>query len=308
MSHRLDQRLLLVLDTESTGIDTSTARVVELGAVYFLAGAQVGRPMRILVNPGEPIPPGATAVHKITDAMVADAPTFAEVAPRLHRHLDGDWAHEHLGTRQVPTVVGYNLLAYDLPLLQAEMHRANLGAMAQTLDGRRVIDPFLFAAWHLRHQPLKLAKVCERYSIDLKHAHAAWADAQATGRLLMAMLRRVDPELQVQRGCIPNDIGAALIEQGNIRARIEEERTVFGSTFYRCRRSPEVLRVGFGTRHNGELATEVPGLYWRWCLQNMSRLTPAAEEAMRHLWLTVRPWRAPRARRHRTDAPAQASA
>ena len=59
----------LVIDTETTGIDPTAARVVELAAVKFRNGEPTARHgMRL--NPGIPIPNEATAIHKITDEDV----------------------------------------------------------------------------------------------------------------------------------------------------------------------------------------------------------------------------------------------
>ncbi|PIB04591.1 hypothetical protein B1C81_32915 [Streptomyces sp. HG99] len=74
-----------VLDTETTGL-TATSRIVEI-AVTTASGEVL---LDTLINPGgEPIPAEATAIHKITDAMVEDAPTFSEVLPRLTEALAG---------------------------------------------------------------------------------------------------------------------------------------------------------------------------------------------------------------------------
>lgn len=68
----------VILDTETTGLHDE-ARIVDI-AVTTARGDVL---LDTLVNPGEPIPAEATAIHGITDAMVADAPTFGEVLPRL---------------------------------------------------------------------------------------------------------------------------------------------------------------------------------------------------------------------------------
>ncbi len=75
---------VVVLDTETTGLH-DTACVVEL-AVLTAAGEVV---LDTLVNPGVSVPAAATDVHGITDAMVRDAPRFAEVLPALTAALAG---------------------------------------------------------------------------------------------------------------------------------------------------------------------------------------------------------------------------
>ena len=70
-----------VIDTETTGLDPRSARVVELAMVRIAGGRLDGTSFRRLVNPGEPIPPAATGVHGIDAATVAEAPAFAAVWP-----------------------------------------------------------------------------------------------------------------------------------------------------------------------------------------------------------------------------------
>ena len=75
----------LILDTETTGLDDD-AEVVEL-AVIDCAGTVL---LDTLVRPSGPVPAEAAAIHGITDAMLADAPTWSEIHARfcdLHRHL-----------------------------------------------------------------------------------------------------------------------------------------------------------------------------------------------------------------------------
>jgi len=69
---------VVILDTETTGLEDD-ARIVDL-AVTTAAGETL---LDTLVNPGEPIPASATEIHGITDAMVAGAPTFAQILPDL---------------------------------------------------------------------------------------------------------------------------------------------------------------------------------------------------------------------------------
>lgn len=80
---------LLVLDTETTGLSPEVDRVVEIAAVCVDPDAGTVTPVvDVLVNPGRPIPPAASAVHHLTDEDVADAEPFdrvwsAKVAPLL---------------------------------------------------------------------------------------------------------------------------------------------------------------------------------------------------------------------------------
>ena len=82
----------VVLDTETTGTDPGEDRVIEIALVKFeydRVSGEVGRVLDVydgLEDPGRPIPPESTAIHHITDAMVAGK-RFDERA--IERVLDG---------------------------------------------------------------------------------------------------------------------------------------------------------------------------------------------------------------------------
>ncbi|MEU8516392.1 3'-5' exonuclease [Kitasatospora sp. NPDC048722] len=95
----------VILDTETTGLHDA-ARIVEI-AVYSATGEKL---LDRLVDPGEPIPEAASAIHRITDADVAGAPTFGELLPELTDVLAGR------------RIVIYNR-AYDRARLAYELDR-----------------------------------------------------------------------------------------------------------------------------------------------------------------------------------------
>ena len=149
------ERPLAVLDTETTGVDPLTDRIVEL-AVVRLDPDGAARRYRRLVDPGVPIPPAATAVHGIADADVAGRPRFAAIADRLARRLDGC------------DLAGFNLRRFDLPLLAAEFARA--GVAFDPAD-RAVVDAQQI--YHAR-EPRDLAAAVRFYCGREHAATARW--------------------------------------------------------------------------------------------------------------------------------------
>ena len=104
-------RPLAVFDIESTGIVPQRDRIVEIAVLKVQPDGSQRSTVRRL-NPGIPIPAGATAIHGISDADVADAPSFADIAEKLFNYLsDCDLA-------------GYNISGFDVPILEAEFKRA----------------------------------------------------------------------------------------------------------------------------------------------------------------------------------------
>jgi len=250
---------ILVFDLETTGTSVTDDRVVELGAAYFQAGRRL-RLHRMLVNPGMPIPPAATAVHGIGDADVANEPGFAAVGARFAQHLSGAVFD---GTP--PVLSGYNAAAYDAPLLNAEFARYGLDTR---IDAARVVDPFVFMKWH--HRALrgrKLTEACEHYGLTLNNAHTAAADARAAGELLWAM---------IEAGLVPVDLEACLSEQGRINAICDAEFAEWRTWLYRDRETGE-LRMGAG-KHAGRKPSEIDPGYFQFVLDKMEDLPPAVRK------------------------------
>ena len=80
-------RPLAVFDIESTGVVPTRDRIVELSVIKLFPDGTKQITTRRL-NPGMPIPPGATAIHGITDADVANEPYFSDIAAKLFRYLE----------------------------------------------------------------------------------------------------------------------------------------------------------------------------------------------------------------------------
>jgi len=156
------ERPMAFLDLETTGTSPENDRIVEVCAIVVRADG--GRETFIRrVNPGIPIPAEATAVHGIHDADVADAPTFAKVAPELLEQLEG------------ADLAGFNILSYDLPLLEAELARYSIEF---SRAGRRVVD--VQRIYHQRERRDLTAAVRLYAGREHEGAHGAEADVIAT--------------------------------------------------------------------------------------------------------------------------------
>jgi DNA polymerase III subunit epsilon len=179
-----------VFDLETTGIDTSTARIVTAHVgVIDETGAVVERKDWI-VNPGVPIPEGAAAVHGITDERAQrfgrpPGEVVAEILAAIRSVLG----------RGFPLVV-YNA-SYDLTLLAAEAERHRLWPLEVTAP---IVDPFVIDKQVDRYRKGKrtLTAAAEVYGVRLTDAHDAGADAIAAGRVAQAMARTHPQELAVE--------------------------------------------------------------------------------------------------------------
>lgn len=169
---------LCVIDFETTGLTPESDRVIEVGIACFERGELVTL-KNWLVNPGIPVPEEARAVHNIGDDELRDAPSIAQVLPELDALIE-----DHLP-------VAYHAL-FDRAFLHAELARAGHGRrsrMPAAFENDVVwIDPLVWVReLHKDEKGHRLGEVCARLGIRLDHAHRAASDAEATGRVLLAL-------------------------------------------------------------------------------------------------------------------------
>ncbi|MDP3415531.1 PolC-type DNA polymerase III, partial [Falsiroseomonas sp.] len=165
---------VVVLDTETTGLDVRQDRIVQIGAVR-MQGAEfaAAAPFNRLVNPGRPIPPTASRVHGLTDADCADQPGFAAILP------------EFLAYAGQAVVVGHSI-HFDLAVLRHEADRHAL-----PWQQPRVLDVALLAAGLDRGLvDTSLDSLALRFGVAVTGRHTAWGDAEATARIYAALLPR----------------------------------------------------------------------------------------------------------------------
>ena len=166
------QHPIAFIDLETTGINISSDRIVEL-AIIRISPDGTRQVKRKLINPRMPIPASSTAVHGITDEMVKDAPTFKQVANEIKQFLE----HCDLG--------GYNSNRFDIPMLVEEFLREG---MDFTMDGRKMVD--VQKIFHMMEQRNLSAAYKFYCSKTLEDAHSAEADITATWEILEAQIER----------------------------------------------------------------------------------------------------------------------
>lgn len=218
------KRPIVFFDLETTGVDTSKDRIVEISLVKVMPdGEEIVKTRRL--NPGMSIPAESTAIHGITDEDVRDCPTFAQVAKSLAQFLEGcDFG-------------GFNSNRFDLPVLVEEFMRAGVEV---DFKRRRFID--VQNIFHKLEQRTLVAAYKFYCGKDLTEAHSAEADTKATYEVLMAQLDRYEE--------LKNDIDAlsefsSRGETADYAGRIlynEKGEEVFGFGKYKGRCVEEIFR------------------------------------------------------------------
>lgn len=169
---------IIFFDLETTGVQVGHDHIVEICLHKVMPdGTTDTRVER--VRPADAngntvhIPELTTAIHGISDADVADKPTFRELAPSLMDYIgDADLA-------------GYNSNKFDVPLLVEEFLRAGIDF---DLRCRRLVD--VQNIFHQMEQRTLVAAYKFYCHKDLENAHSAAADTIATYEVLKAQLDR----------------------------------------------------------------------------------------------------------------------
>lgn len=169
-------RPFLALDTETTGVDVESDRIVT-ACLGVAGGPEKWSPRSWLFTQAEPIPQGATDVHGITTAFANEHGTdpainLAEIVADLYK----GWG---MG---MPVVI-YNA-PFDLTILDRELRRNGhdplevRGAVIDPLVIDKATDPY-------RKGSRKLIDTARHYGITLadEDAHGAEADALTAARV-----------------------------------------------------------------------------------------------------------------------------
>jgi DNA polymerase III epsilon subunit family exonuclease len=165
----------VVFDIETTGPKMPPSRIMEIGATRVHAGRIVAE-FQTLVNPLMPIPPFIAGLTGIRDEMVADAPTFDEVA--------GNWL-DFAGTS---VLVAHNAV-FDVRFMNHEV--------SNMFPGLRMMNSHICTVSLARQllpelKSFRLAALAEHFSVPHRTRHRAGDDAHATARVFLRLLEHLD--------------------------------------------------------------------------------------------------------------------
>lgn len=226
------KRPLAIFDIEATGLNVSKDRIVEI-AIIKVHPNGLEESFITRVNPEMEIPKEVSEIHGIYAADIQDAPTLAEIAPKIVSFIgDADLA-------------GYNSNKFDIPILAEELLRVGVD---MDLASKKFVDvQNIFHKMEQRTLAAAYQFYCQQ---QLDNAHNALADTKATWEILQQQLEKY-PELQTDI-----DFLADFSKGGNLSL------VDFAGRLARNERDEVVYNFG---KHKGktvaQVAEEEPGYY-----------------------------------------------
>ncbi|MCR5606343.1 MAG: 3'-5' exonuclease [Treponema sp.] len=167
-----DGMTFVAFDTETTGLHSSTDRILEIGAVKFNKNGELGIYSE-LINPLIPIPKIASDVNHITDMMVKDKPCIKDILPSFVDFISG-------------TVLIAHNAPFDLYFVNAELERNGFKPMTNDAIDTLTLSRSVYPDFE-RH---KLQYLAERLNINVQDAHRAFDDARVCKEIFIRMVTK----------------------------------------------------------------------------------------------------------------------
>jgi DNA polymerase III subunit alpha, Gram-positive type len=171
-AHRLlADDTFVVFDVETTGLSAVYNTIIELAAVKVKNGEIIDR-FTSFANPHHPLSITTIELTGITDDMLKDAPDVEEVLQKFY-----EWIGDSV-------LVAHNA-TFDIGFLNAGFKKIGFGKVTNPVIDTLELARFLYP--ELKNH--RLNTLCKKFDIELTQHHRAIYDAEATGYLLIRMLK-----------------------------------------------------------------------------------------------------------------------
>ncbi len=248
------KEIMVLIDTETTGLlpklrshKDRAIRIAQIGAKILspYSGADYDETFETLVNPGIPIPPSATEVHKITDEEVVGKPSAHEAYQALETWVKTTNTYQRImqesaesGTQDCCIVfVGYNTQHYDLPILMQAALRGGVDLKREINKSvKKSYDVMmLMSTWYTGQSTKppsnKLQDHARFLGIPEDDAHRALGDVRTLERVLRTICGPVNPVAVISEALkfpgAPGRAAKAIIKEAqSLIATIPHERAI----------------------------------------------------------------------------------
>ncbi|MGJ4945172.1 DNA polymerase III subunit epsilon [Bradyrhizobium sp. HKCCYLS1011] len=152
----------IIIDTETTGLDRKTDRIVEIGCVEVIDLIPTGKTFHKYINPTHPVHREAQKVHGLTNEFLKKFPTFRRTVNQFLTFIEG------------ATLVAHNA-SFDVGMINAELDRLDLPPLENG-----IVDSLALAREKRPGARHTLDSLCKAFGINLakRDKHGALLDAQ----------------------------------------------------------------------------------------------------------------------------------
>ena len=161
----------VAIDLETTGLDPSKDKIIEISAVKFNNGEVVDS-LTFLVNPEIKLKPKIIQITGINDSMLVSKPSFDDIKDHFLMFIEN-----------LP-IVGHNVM-FDLNFLKKNIHDYE-----KYFKGRMICDTYyLSKIFYYDYSSFSLTSLCKTVGIEINNAHRAEDDARNSGFLLINIIK-----------------------------------------------------------------------------------------------------------------------
>lgn len=163
----------IVLDTETTGLDPRSDRIIEIGCIELFNHVPTGVTFHTYLNPKRDIAAEAFNVHGISAEFLGDKPLFGDIAVAFSEFI-------------ADTQLVIHNAAFDLGFLNSEFDRIGFGK----LPPGRAIDTLMIARRKFPGGQNSLDGLCRRFGIDIsgREQHGALKDSELLAAVYLELI------------------------------------------------------------------------------------------------------------------------
>ena len=197
----MENRRLLVLDTETTGLDLENGdRVIEIGIIELIDGVKTGHNFQQYFNPNKKIEKSAQDIHGLTNEFLSDKPNFYEIADEFNDYI------------KESTLIIHNA-SFDIKFLDFELENCGKKKI-----NNEIIDTLNIAKKEFPGQSVSLDSLCKKLQINNSHRklHGALLDADLLSSVYLKMSTGKQSSLELQSNMIHDEFNDNLkVNQSN---------------------------------------------------------------------------------------------
>ncbi|QEK39308.1 DNA polymerase III subunit epsilon [Candidatus Nesciobacter abundans] len=178
-SNQKSKQDIIILDTETTGLDPQKDKIIEIGCVKISDRKISTDSFQVFINPGIEISEESQNIHGITNEFIKDKPKFESVYSEFSNFIKDS------------ILVAHNA-SFDMSFLNAEIKR-----LKHPILKNEVIDTLKVARKKFPGSPANLNALAKRFNISLheRDLHGALIDANILAKVYLCLTKPIASSL-----------------------------------------------------------------------------------------------------------------